>query len=225
MTTRVIGYLRVSTDDQALSGYGLDAQRLAIGRHAEQRGWDVTYVTDTASGATTDRPGLTYALAVLRAGEFHGLVASHLDRVSRSVLDLADLLGRARREGWNLAVLDLALDLATPQGEFVAHVLAAVAQLERRLISDRTRAALAAAARRGVTPGPRRRPLPEATVTTVLHLRERGSNLTEIAHELNQRQAPLPSGRPGVWQAGQVGRVLARVRAATDETTGGGRIA
>jgi DNA invertase Pin-like site-specific DNA recombinase len=213
----MIAYLRVSTDDQARSGYGLDAQRASLQRHAELHGWELRFIEDTASGGNTNRPGLTYALELLRVGQADGLVASHLDRVSRSVLDFADLLQRARAEKWNLAVLDLNLDLSSPQGEFVAHILAAVAQLERRLISERTRAALAAASRRGVVPGPRRRVIPAPTLDLITGLRDRGNNLTEIAGELNRRGLPLPSGRAGTWGACQVGRVLQRARELKDD--------
>lgn len=209
---RVIGYLRVSTEEQATGGHGLAAQRETVRRHAEARGWEVTYVEDAASGKDTNRPGLAYALSLLKSGEAAALVASHLDRVSRSVLDFADLLQRARAEGWNLVVLDLNLDLGTPQGEFVAHILAGVAQLERRLISERTRAALAAAARRGIVPGPRPRPLPPSTLDRVATLRARGNSLTEIAHHLTTEATPLPSGKAGVWSPTQVRRVLTRAR-------------
>lgn len=89
------------------------------------------------------------------------LVVSHLDRLSRSVLDFADILQEAKKKEWNLVVLDL--NLSSPQGEFVAHILAAVAQLERRLISDCIRVALAAASAEGVRTGPvrvaQRRPI------------------------------------------------------------------
>lgn len=211
---RVIGYRRVSTEHQAASGYGLDAQRQAIQQRALIHDWKMTWVEDAASGGTTDRPGLAYARALLRDGQADALVVSHLDRLSRSVLDFADILRQARKEGWNLIVLDLNLDLSSPQGEFVAHILAAVAQLERRLISDRIRSALAAASARGVRTGPKPREIPTATLEriTTLYDSGRGKNLTAIAAELTRDGFPLPSGVPGHWAPAQVRRVLARAR-------------
>lgn len=193
---------RVSTNRQASEGYGLEAQRSAISRRAEYEGWQqVRWVEDPGkSGATVNRPGLAYALALLRDGHVDALVVSHLDRLSRSVLDFADLLGQARDERWNLVVLDLNLDLASPHREFVAHVLAAVAQLERRLIAERVRVALGEARSRGVKTGPKPREVPAATLDRIYTLRERGRNLSEVAHALNTEGVPLPSGRTGCWQ-------------------------
>lgn len=210
---RAIGYLRVSTDHQAATRYGLDAQRQAITRRAEQDGWDLTWAPeDAASGATTERPGLTFALGQLAVGQADVLVVSHLDRLSRSVRDFADLLVTARSQSWNLVVLDLNLDLSTPQGEFVAHILAAVAQLERRLISGRIRETLAQARRRGVVPGPRPREIPTSTAERITELRADGFNASRVAFTLTSEGIPLPSGRLGVWQPAQVRRIESRLR-------------
>ena len=114
----------------------------------------VTIETDAASGRTMrSRPGMAAAISAVESGIADGIICAKLDRLSRSVLDFATLVCRAQADGWNLVVLDLGLDLNTPQGRFTAHVLCAAAQLERELISTRTRDALAAAKRRGVRVG------------------------------------------------------------------------
>lgn len=140
----VVAYLRVSTQEQAVSGLGLADQREVIAREAERRGWDaVEYITDDGySAKSLARPGISDALARLRAGDAGILVVSKLDRLSRSVHDFTGLIATAKREGWELVVLDLALDTSTPNGKFMASVLASVSELERDLISARTSAAM-----------------------------------------------------------------------------------
>ena len=133
--SKIIGYLRVSTVEQADNGHSIDAQRAAIKATSETRGWEILWVEDAASAKDLDRPGLGYALSMLSSGQAGGIVVSRLDRLSRSVHGLAILLKRARAEGWNVVMLDYGLDLSTPYGEFGATMLMAAAQLERDLIS------------------------------------------------------------------------------------------
>lgn len=138
----VWAYVRVSTTDQAESGLGLAAQRAAIESEAARRGWDVEWVEDAGrSGATLDRPALTAMLAKIRRGDV--LVVAKLDRLSRSLMDFAGLMSRAHAEGWAVVALDLGLDLTTPSGELMANVMATFAHFERRLISQRTKEAMA----------------------------------------------------------------------------------
>ena len=162
--TKIIGYCRVSTVEQADNGHSIDAQRAAIKAAAETRGWEILWVEDAASAKDLDRPGLSYALSMLGSGQAGGIVVSRLDRLSRSVHDLAILLKRARAEGWNVVMLDYGLDLSTPYGEFGATMLMAAAQLERDLISVRTKEGLAAAKAKGILPGPRRSTVPDEVI-------------------------------------------------------------
>lgn len=153
---RAVGYVRVSTDDQADSGAGLAAQRQAIEAECERRGWELVALhTDAgASGKSlTGRPALLDALEAMDTGRAQVLLVSKLDRLSRSLLDFAGLMARAQRDGWNLVALDLGIDLSTPAGEFMASVMAAAAQWERRIIGARTRDALAAKRAAGVRLG------------------------------------------------------------------------
>ncbi len=97
----VLGYLRVSTEEQAASGLGLANQRRAIAQEAQQRHWsNIEFVTDDGySAKSLARPGISAALARLRRGEAGVLVVSKLDRLSRSLLDFAGLMETAKREG------------------------------------------------------------------------------------------------------------------------------
>ncbi|MCA1704859.1 MAG: recombinase family protein [Actinobacteria bacterium] len=100
-----VGYLRVSTAEQAESGAGLDAQRATVEAECARRGWRLVQVfTDAGvSGKSTDnRPALTEALAAVENGAAAALVVAKLDRLSRSVQDAAGLLDRAQRHGWAL---------------------------------------------------------------------------------------------------------------------------
>src|SRR3954454_13897767 len=160
---RIIAYLRVSTSEQADSRAGLEAQRAAILAEAQRRGWEhVEFIEDAGlSAKNLNRPGLADALERLRRGDAAVLVVSKMDRLSRSLLDFAGIMQRAQREGWALVALDSPADLSTPTGEAMASVLAVFAQLERRLIGQRTRDALAVKRAEGVTLG-RPRTLDEA---------------------------------------------------------------
>ena len=192
-TTRVLGYLRVSTSEQADSGAGLDAQRMAITAEADRQGWAVEFVTDAGlSGATLARPALTDALDRLDRGDADALVAAKLDRVSRSVADFAGLLDRAQRKGWRLVLLDTGVDTSTASGELVSNMLASAAQYERRLISQRTRDGLAAKRAQGVRLGGPS-VLPTAVVQRIVTERAKGRGLRVIAEALTADG--VPTGR------------------------------
>ena len=190
----VIGYLRVSTEEQASSGLGLEAQRSTIQKAADARGWQVIWIEDAGHSAKTlKRPGITKALAALKKGEAQGLVVAKLDRLSRSVQDFAATLDTARKQVWSLVALDLGVDSSTPAGEMVATVMAAVAQWERRVISDRTKDALAAAKDRGTRLG-RPRAIDPALLAEIVATRATGASLRAIARDLNDRAVPTVRG-------------------------------
>nr|WP_229383781.1 recombinase family protein [Microbacterium allomyrinae] len=140
---RAIGYLRVSTEEQADSRLGLEAQQATVTAYAASHGWDLDFFADEGmSGKSLERPALQHALAELDARRAGVLVVSKLDRLSRSVADFAGLLERAQRRRWSVVAIDLGIDTSTSAGELVANVMAAVAQWERRVIGERTSAAL-----------------------------------------------------------------------------------
>ena len=141
---RVVGYVRVSTDEQGVSGLGLEAQRTAIVAECHRRGWTLACTEiDVAGGAKLDRPGLNAAVEAVACGDVDGLVVAKLDRLSRSVADFSALLERFRSKGWGLVILDLGIDTTRIVGEAMATMAATFAQVERRRIGERTREALA----------------------------------------------------------------------------------
>jgi DNA invertase Pin-like site-specific DNA recombinase len=202
-TTRVVGYLRVSTDEQERSGAGIEAQRTAIMREADRRGWKLVSIEhDTASGKTTKRrPGLDAALELLDNGDADALMVAKLDRLSRSLLDFAALVEQSRRRGWSLVALDLGVDTSTPSGEMMANVLAVFAQFERRLIAQRTKDGLAAKRTAGTLRGPigRRRVLSDEIVMRIQVERAAGVSTPKIAAGLNADQVPTAQGGAQWW--------------------------
>lgn len=211
--TRVLGYVRVSTVEQADSGAGLEAQRAAIQLACKQRGWELVGVIEDAgfSAATLDRPGITEAVGAVEAGQASVLVVAKLDRLSRSLLDFAAVMERSRRKRWSLVALDLGVDTTTPQGEMLANVLTAFAQFERRLIGQRTAEALAVKKAEGVRLG-RPRTLPPAVTERVWRMHRRGASLRKIAQRLNGEGIPTAHGGAS-WYASTVSAVLRSVAA------------
>jgi DNA invertase Pin-like site-specific DNA recombinase len=204
-----IAYLRVSTSEQADSRAGIQAQRAAILAEAARRGWtELRFIEDAGhSGKSTRRPGLMTTLEALKRGEAAGLVVSKMDRLSRSLLDFVQIMDVAQRQGWALIALDCPVDPSTPTGEAMASIVATFAQLERRLISQRTREALAAKRAAGVRLG-RPRDLSDDVVARIVAYRSHGESLRAIAATLNEEQIPTAHGG-AQWHASTVRAVLA----------------
>lgn len=146
------------------------------------------------------RPGLAHALERLKRDESSVLIVSKMDRLSRSLLDFAGIMQRAQREGWTLVALDSPADLSTPSGEAMASVMAVFAQLERRLIGQRTKEALAVKKAQGVRLG--RPPGVAAEVARrIIQERERGLSWPAIAARLNDDGVPTAHGGEQWWPA------------------------
>jgi DNA invertase Pin-like site-specific DNA recombinase len=212
---RFVAYLRVSTDRQGRSGLGLEAQREAVARHAKMAGGEVVAeLVEVESGKRSDRPMLAEALATCRATRSQLLVAK-LDRLSRNLAFLANLME---------AEVDFVCCDNPHATRFTIHILAAVAEHEREMISKRTKDALTAARRRGVKLGnPNLQPgnavataaardayssQAEARAIEALPFieaaRKAGAvTLREIAAAMEARGIRTPSGR-GRWHAATV---------------------
>ena len=133
----LIGYARVSTQEQ-----NLEPQRDALRQAGCQKIFD-----DQISGTQAGRPGLAKALEMLREGDT--LVVWKLDRLGRSVKQLVDLVGELHQQGVQFRSLTDAIDTSTASGRFFFHVMASLAEMERELIVERTRAGLETARRLG----------------------------------------------------------------------------
>lgn len=197
MTTgdAVIGYVRVSTAEQSENGASLDAQRAAIERECERRGWMLLRVErDVQSGKSIrKRPGLERAREALRSGEASALVAAKLDRLSRSVLDFAEIVEEARSEGYGVVVVDQGFDLETPHGRAMANMLATFARYEREIIQDRIKTVLALKKAQGVKLGRPQVLAPELR-KRMRRQRAQGWSYAKIARQLNEQGVPTAHG-------------------------------
>jgi DNA invertase Pin-like site-specific DNA recombinase len=204
---RAIGYCRVSTDEQGRSGLGLESQRETIEREVERRdGWVLERVyTDVASGKSLRRRHeFADALAALAAGEADVLVVAKLDRLSRSVSDFAAILARSQAETWELDICDLGVDTTTPSGKMVAQIMMVLAEWEREMIGDRTKAALQIARSRGTRLG-RPSNVDAETVRLIRILRESGRSYQQIADTLTANG--VDTGQGGKWHASTVRKI------------------
>lgn len=212
--TSVVGYIRVSTDEQGVSGLGLAAQRSAIEAEVERRGWRLVAIhEDTLSGKTLNRPGVAAAISAVERGEAAALIVAKLDRLSRSLVDFAGLMARAQAAGWNLVALDLGIDLSTAAGEFMAAVMASAAQWERRIIGQRTKDALAVKRASGVRLG-RPQILPGDVVARITDAHRAGAGWSDIARGLNDDQIPTAHGGARWYPSTVRAVVLSQERAA-----------
>ena len=140
-----------------------------------------TFFTDKRGGTQADRPGLKEALSYLR--ESDALVVWKLDRLGRSVKGLIDLVNEMQRQRVHLKSLTDGIDTQTPAGRFFFHVMASLAQMERELIIERTRAGLEAAKRRGRVGGRKRR-MTETKIEAAKGLLAAGTSPREVAQSL-----------------------------------------
>ena len=174
----MVGYARVSTleQDPALQHDALTAAGA------------VRVFTDCASGATAARPQLTACLDFLRPGDT--LAVWRIDRLGRSVADLTTIVNDLGARGIQFRSLTEAIDTTTVGGELVFHIFAAVAQMERRLISERTRAGLVAARTRGRAGG-RPTVMTAERLTAAQAMRAQGMTLIQIAAALGVGRSSL----------------------------------
>lgn len=214
---KFVAYYRVSTTGQGVSGLGLEAQREAVERHLNGGSWSLIEAfteveTGKGSNALDRRPQLKAALAYARKHKAT-LVIAKLDRLARNVHFISGLM----ETGVEFVAAD------RPDADrFTLHLEAALAEREARVISERTKAALAAAKRRGVVLGANGRTLavrnraeavervaPMAGRLTAL--RGEGLSLRRIASTLNAEGVSPPGASGGVWHPATVQRALERV--------------
>ena len=217
--TRYVAYYRVSTQRQGKSGLGLDAQRKAVNDRLCGQANLIAQYTEIESGGRSDRPRLAEALAACRLHRAT-LIIAKLDRLARNVAFVSNLM----EAGVEFEAVDF------PQANrLTIHILSAVAEHEAKMISDRTRGALAAAKARGVALGgfrgragtckdlikaraartakaDRRASDLAATIQTIGS--EGATSLGDFAAGLNERGIAAPRG--GDWRPAQVRRVLLR---------------
>jgi site-specific DNA recombinase len=219
---RAIGYVRVSTDKQADHGVSLEAQQEKVRAMATVHSAElVDVVVDAAESAKSlDRPGMEQVLAKVRAGTIDMVIVAKLDRLTRSVKDLAVLLELFQRRNVSLVSVAEALDTGSAAGRLLLNIMVSVSQWEREAIGERTRDAMRhkKAKREFVGNAPygfrlasdRRHVEPEPDELGVLRrirrMRESGNSLRKIADRLNRARITTRQG--SLWRHEYVARLL-----------------
>lgn len=182
--TKAALYARVSTDDQD-PALQLDALRTL----ARQRGWETEEFTDQGwSGAKDRRPGLDAMMARMRAGAFHVVAVWKFDRFARSVTHLLEAAGEFEARRVDFVSVTEQIDTSTPMGKAVFTILGAVAQLERDILRERTRAGMATAKAKGKHVG---RPKVEFDLRPALAMLDAGHGLGVTANALRVKKTTL----------------------------------
>jgi len=208
---RAIGYARVSTDSQADSGASLEVQQRKIRAAAELQDLELERVIVDAGASAKDlrRPGAAELLELVEAGELDAVIVYKLDRLTRSVKDLGELLELFERCGVALVSVSESLDTSSAAGRLVLNVMGAVSQWEREAISERTREALqqkrANGQRIGNVPFGFRvidgtkdlepNPAEQKILRTAKRLRSSGYTLQGVADRLNAKGYTTRTGR------------------------------
>jgi DNA invertase Pin-like site-specific DNA recombinase len=224
---KVIGYTRVSTDEQAVTGVSLAAQVEKVNAYAALYGLEIVEMIEDAgqSAKSLKRPGLQRALELLKVGHAGGLLIAKLDRLSRSVKDWNTLIDRyfGERGGRELFSVADSIDTRSAAGRLVLNVLMSVGQWEREAIGERTRDALRHKRSKGQRISGRipfgfrladdgaslvEEPTEQAILREIDGLRAAGFSLRKIAAALNRGGVPTKEGRP--WQHTTIRGILIR---------------
>lgn len=215
-------YLRVSTQEQALEGYGLAAQRAKCAAMVDLKGWPtpIEYADEGLSGTldASGRPGLAALLAAVKSGEVNAVIVAALDRLGRQTGIILAVSTELENAGCSLASCKELLDTSTSSGKFVLTMFAALAQLDRDSIVERT---TAGRDERGKLDGDKGGKMPlgyvrldgvtidqagAAIVKKIFAMRSTGSGMKAIATALNAEA--IRPWRGAAWYASSVREVL-----------------
>ena len=229
---KAVAYVRVSTEKQVDHGVSLDAQIEKARAMATLQGAELVdiIVDGGASAKSLDRPGMKALLSLVDSRKINTVIVCKLDRLTRSVKDLAELLERFNRRGVSLVSVAESLDTATAAGRLVINMLISVSQWEREAIGERTRCAMQFKKRNGECVGNIQYgfriaddgkhlaadPLEQKVIARIKTLRAKGKTLRAIAEELNNRA--ITTRRGTRWHHAYVSGVLRSVSSALDES-------
>ena len=219
---RVIGYIRVSTDGQEASGLGLEDQEAKVRAYCSLYDLELVAIhRDAASGKNMHRPGLQGALAALKNGEVSGLVVAKLDRLTRSVRDMADLLDGYFRDKFDFHCVGEQINTTTAAGRFMLNILTSIGEWERDTISERTSAAMAVKRKRQEYTGGKVPfgydavdgklvpvPAEQRALLRIQELRGLGYSYNRIAAALDAEKIPAKNG--GKWHPYAVQKIYQR---------------
>ena len=226
---RAIGYIRVSTAEQAADGVGLDTQRAKIAAWCKLHDYplDATFADAGLSGARADnRPELQRALDAVCRKRQGALVVYSLSRLARSTKDAIAIAERLDKAGADLVSLSEHIDTTTAAGKMVFRMLAVLAEFERDLVSERTSAALCLKRANGQRVGTVpygfdladdgtmlvENPTEQAVIQDIRAQRAAGKKLEQIAAALTERGVPTKTGRSKEWSHQTVARILKRTQ-------------
>ena len=221
---RAIGYVRVSTDKQADHGVSLEAQEAKIRAMATVQGAEIVelIVDGGESAKNLNRPGMERLLALVDERKVKTVIIAKLDRLTRSVKDLAELLERFQKRGVSLVSVAESLDTGSAAGRLVINIMTAVSQWEREAIGERTKDAMqhkrnngqrvgniaygyrASADGQHIEPEPRE----QAALAEIRSLRKQGCTLRQIAAALNGQA--LRTRRGTGWRHDHILRIIGR---------------
>src|ERR1700730_5449063 len=219
---KTIGYARVSTDKQADRGVSLEAQTEKIRAMTVVHSAELADIIVEAgeSAKTLNRPGMQRLLALVDAGEVNTVIVAKLDRLTRSVKDLCELLERFERRGVALISVAESLDTSSAAGRLLLNIMTAVSQWEREAIGERTRDAMRHKRTNGERVGNiafgyrlapdgvhvEPEPTEQTAIAAIRELRAEGRSLRRIAMDLNRRGWRTRKGSE--WRLESVARVV-----------------
>ena len=218
---RAVGYIRVSTQEQAREGISLEAQEDKIRKYADLHNLNLIQVIrdEGKSGKDLNREGIQKIIALCKKKEIDHLIVYKMDRLTRRTLDLLTLVEEVfKPNNVQFHSITERVDTSTAQGKFFLTIIGAMAQMERDLVSERTREALRYKISRGEPVGSP--PLGYQvngkgweklegelkTVNFIKALKRKRLSLRQIANRLNE--AGISTKRGGKWYAGTVRYIL-----------------
>ncbi|MED0739039.1 recombinase family protein [Aneurinibacillus thermoaerophilus] len=224
MEKKYLGYCRVSTDEQVKDGFGIEAQRTAVQDYARlyQLKLDKIIVDEGKSGKNLDREGIQEIIQHIRSGEYEGVIAYKLDRISRNLKDILILHDDVfKPNSASIISVNEQFDTSTPMGKLVFQMIGGFAEFEREMIQDRMESGKKEKAKRGGFAGGR---IPygydsinkelvinekeAAIVRKIFEYRKEGKTLQYIADELNNNDVPTKLG--GKWSRVHIKSILDR---------------
>jgi DNA invertase Pin-like site-specific DNA recombinase len=217
---KVIGYSRVSTDEQASEGVSMEAQKARIEAYCVAKDWELVSLEADPGMSAKDmkRPGLQTVLDAVRSGSVEAIVIYKLDRLTRSVLDLNRIVELLDKNGVALVSMQESLDATTPTGRLMLNLLASVSQWEREIIGQRTKEVMSYMKSQGMVYC---RPVygydtadgrllknthEQKVITRVKAWRVQGMSYSHIAEALNAKGVPTKRG--GQWAAMTVRNII-----------------